>query len=129
MVMELDKKEEPKYIKLESMEHWGELIAKSKEEKTKIIIDFYADWCGPCRAISPLFGELSAKYSDHVFLKVNADEFGELLEKLKVSGLPTFLVVSDAKIVDKLVGANPDKLVSMVETHCKSVKADDLDGE
>ena len=58
----------------------------------KVIIDFYADWCGPCKRIAPEFEKLAEKYTDVVFLKVNVDNSEKLSEFYSVSALPTFVL-------------------------------------
>lgn len=75
----------------------------------KVVIDFYADWCGPCKKIAPIFVELSEKYPDIVFLKVDA-EVGELAEAFDVNALPTFLFLKNGNIITRLQGANVDAL-------------------
>jgi thioredoxin 1 len=74
-----------------------------------------ATWCGPCKAIAPLFQELSEAMPDVVFLKVDVDENPETAAKYSVSAMPTFLFIKGGEIVDRLMGANPDRLREMIE--------------
>ncbi len=79
-------------------------------EKDTVIVDIYADWCGPCKALSPILNELS-KESDHTFAKLNADTNRALLGKLNARGLPTLLFFKDGKEVGRQVGfTTKDKL-------------------
>jgi len=70
---------------------------------------FYADWCGPCKKIAPTFVELSEKYPDIVFLKVDV-EVGDLAEAFDVNALPTFLFLKNGNIITRIQGANVDAL-------------------
>lgn len=74
-----------------------------------------ATWCGPCKAIAPIFHELSEAMPNVVFLKVDVDENPETAAKYSVSAMPTFLFIKGGEIVDRLMGANPDRLREMIE--------------
>ncbi|UPK99096.1 hypothetical protein LCI18_010031 [Fusarium solani-melongenae] len=83
-----------------------------------VVADFYADWCGPCKQIAPLYASLSNELSREnilTFVKINSEEQGELSERYQVSALPTFLLFLDGKQIDKVQGANPPKLQAMVQ--------------
>lgn len=82
-----------------------------------VVIDFTASWCGPCKAIAPLYKELSEEYDDVVFLKVDVDENPDTAAKYSVSAMPTFLYIQRGVVVDRLMGANPAKLREMIEDH------------
>lgn len=70
------------------------------------LIDFYADWCAPCKLIGPVIEDLAEDYEGNVkVVKVNADSEGELLAKYGVRGLPTLIVFKDGVPVDTAVGA------------------------
>ena len=70
---------------------------------------------GPCRAIAPLYKELSESYDNIVFLKVDVDENAETAMKYQVSAMPTFLFIKRGEIVDKIMGANPTKLKELLD--------------
>lgn len=78
---------------------------------------FWASWCGPCQMMSPYFEELSKKHPHVEFLKVNIDEGQDIVEKCKVLSIPTFIFYKDGKIIDRLVGANKEKLRQMVKSY------------
>ncbi|ELU09227.1 hypothetical protein CAPTEDRAFT_156442 [Capitella teleta] len=71
-----------------------------------LLVDFYADWCGPCKAIAPKLEEMAQQYSSIVFLKVNVDDLDEIAARYEVSAMPTFMIFKGGKKVDTLVGAN-----------------------
>jgi thioredoxin 1 len=71
------------------------------------LVDLYADWCAPCKNITPIINELSSDYKDKVsFGKCNVDENREIVSTLGIRNIPTILLYKNGKIVDKLVGAN-----------------------
>ena len=93
-------------------------LEKAKSKKMKVVIDFSAKWCGPCKVISPLFESLSLKHgSTTVFIKVDVDENSETAQKFEVSAMPTFVFIDgDGGVVDRMAGANAERLTSMVES-------------
>jgi len=83
------------------------------------VIDFWAEWCGPCRAIGPIVEELSKEYSGKVNVgKVNVDHNPQLSMNYGITSIPAILFVKGGKVVDKLVGAQPKlNFVKKIETH------------
>ena len=88
--------------------------------KNKVVfVDFWAMWCGPCRAIAPIYEQVAEKYKDKaVFLKCNVDEENALTLKQGISSIPCIIAYVDGKIVDKSVGlVNENILSSFVEKY------------
>jgi thioredoxin 1 len=83
------------------------------------VIDFWAEWCGPCRAIGPVIEELSKEYTDRVNVgKVNVDHNPQLSMNYGITSIPAILFIKGGKVVDKLVGAQPkSNFVKKIETH------------
>lgn len=81
----------------------------------KVVIDFFATWCGPCQRVAPMFAELSEKFKDIVFLKVNVDEAEEVASGFEVSSLPTFVFLNKGNIYKRFEGANLNELISTLE--------------
>lgn len=78
-----------------------------KTEKL-VIIDFSAEWCGPCRIVTPIIHELACEYEDRVITgEVNVDENPGITAKFKVRNIPTVLFIKNGDVVDKQVGAVP----------------------
>ncbi|KAI6120929.1 putative thioredoxin [Pisolithus croceorrhizus] len=96
---------------INSFDQFRELI--NGEEP--IVIDFYADWCGPCKAISPIFQTLSERFGNIKFRKVNTDEQEEISQEVGIRALPTFIVFQRGNKVRELVGANPNELEVVVQ--------------
>ena len=83
------------------------------------VIDFWAEWCGPCRAIGPVIEELSKEYNGKVNIgKVNVDHNPQLSVNYGNTSIPAILFIKDGKVVDKLVGAQPkSNFVKKIEAH------------
>lgn len=83
------------------------------------VIDFWAEWCGPCRAISPIIEELSKEYNGKVNVgKVNVDYNPQLSINYGVTSIPAILFVKGGQVVDKLIGAQPKgNFVKKIEQH------------
>ena len=77
-------------------------------EHPALVVDFWAPWCGPCRAIAPTLEALGQEYAGRVAIaKVNVDEQPILASRHQVRSIPTLLFIKDGKVVDQLVGAVP----------------------
>jgi len=71
-----------------------------------LMVDFWAEWCGPCRMIGPIVEELAQEYADQVVVgKVNVDENDELSGQFGIRSIPTLLFFKNGEVVDKIVGA------------------------
>ncbi len=72
------------------------------------MVDFYADWCGPCRIIAPMIEQLSKEYAGRVkFVKINTDENQELASQFGIMSIPTVMFFLNGKVEDIIVGAVP----------------------
>lgn len=83
------------------------------------VIDFWAEWCGPCRAIGPVIEELYHEYQGRVTVgKVNVDHNPNLSITYGITSIPAILFIKGGKVVDKLVGAQPkSNFVKKIEAH------------
>lgn len=71
-----------------------------------VFVDFWAEWCGPCRSVSPVVEELSNEYDGKVnFVKINVDQNNELAQKYNVFSIPTLAIFKNGEIVSQKVGA------------------------
>ena len=78
------------------------------KSETPALVDFWASWCAPCRAIAPIVDEIAAQYKGRVRVaKMNVDENQSTPGKYGVRGIPTLILFKDGKVVDQLVGAVP----------------------
>ncbi|KAJ3297312.1 hypothetical protein HK104_000639 [Borealophlyctis nickersoniae] len=83
----------------------------------KVVVDFFATWCGPCKIISPKFAEFAEKYTSATFIKVDVDEVPDVAEQAGIRAMPTFLIYKDGKVVGEVVGADPRKLEDEIKKH------------
>jgi len=75
------------------------------KEHPYVIVDFWAEWCAPCRAIAPMIDELAKTYAGKVtFVKLNTDENPRVPQQFMVMGIPTLLFFKDGKLVDQVIG-------------------------
>lgn len=77
-----------------------------------VMVDFWAEWCGPCRIVGPVVDELSNDYEGKVVIgKVNVDNNSELSAKYGIRNIPTILFIKNGEVVDKSVGASPKNVL------------------
>lgn len=84
-------------------ENFDQLLKADKP----VLLDFYADWCGPCRMVAPIVEEIANERDDIIVGKVNADEQGELAQAYDVMSIPTLIVLKDGKVANQATGARP----------------------
>lgn len=73
-----------------------------------VMIDFYAEWCGPCRMMSPVVEKFAEEYDGRVKIgKINVDEESDLAERFGVQSIPSFVFIKDGRVVDRVTGAIP----------------------
>lgn len=81
-----------------------------------VVIDFYADWCGPCKMIAPKLEEISGSMSEKVVvLKVNVDDCEEVAQTYNISSMPTFVFVKNGAEVQRFSGANENNLRTTID--------------
>eukprot|EP00250_Pteridium_aquilinum_P035810 c9956_g1_i1 orf=329-688(-) len=95
---------------IKSRSVWDEKLAEGDLENKVVVVDFTATWCGPCKFIAPFFADLSEKYPNLIFLKVDVDEMNDISTEFEVRAMPTFLFIEKKRTVDKIVGANKHEL-------------------
>ena len=89
-----------------------------EEHSGLVVIDLYADWCGPCRMLAPILASLENEYTDVKFCKINVDDEPDLAKSFNVSSIPMVAFVKDNTFADVSVGLVPkDKLKSMIESN------------
>lgn len=87
-----------------------------KSSEKPVLVDFFADWCGPCRMIAPIIEEIAAERKEIVVAKVNVDEEPELAQSFGVSAVPTLAVMKNGEIKSLSVGAKPkNEILKLLE--------------
>lgn len=90
-------------VKLNKNNFENEVMKSDK----KVLIDFYADWCGPCRMVSPIVDEIANEHPEYKVCKVNVDEETELAASFEVMSIPSLFVMEKGKIINQSMGAKP----------------------
>ncbi|OON20171.1 thioredoxin [Opisthorchis viverrini] len=86
------------------------LLCIEEKKDLLIVVEFYADWCPPCRLISPIFANMEVEFPDAVFFKINADNNEELVKEYNINSLPTFIFMRDGKVIREISGSDEQAL-------------------
>lgn len=82
-----------------------------KNSEKTVLLDFYADWCGPCRMVSPVVDEIAEENPEYLVCKINVDEEPELSAAFDVLSIPTIVVMKEGKVVAQSAGARPKQQI------------------
>lgn len=84
--------------------------SEALESDIPVLVDFYADWCGPCKMMAPIVHELADEYEGTFKIgKLNVDDNGETAQKYRVMTIPTMIILKNGEVVDSIVGVVPKK--------------------
>jgi thioredoxin 1 len=87
-----------------------------KQNEKVVLLDFYADWCGPCRMVSPIIDEIAEERDDLFVGKINVDEQPELAMEFGIVSIPTLVVMKNGEVAQKVTGARPKaQILAMVD--------------
>ena len=87
------------------------------QSDTPVLVDFWAEWCAPCRMLAPTIEAIAEDYSGRVKVaKLNVDHFGDIAARYQIRGIPTILVFSGGEVYDQMVGAgSKENIIRMVD--------------
>jgi thioredoxin 1 len=100
MILQSRSKIQPEIIDLDSTN-----FVQTVSSDSPTLVDFWADWCGPCKMMHPVFESLSKKYSKIKFARVNVDQNQNIAMKFAVQSIPMFIMFKSGQMIDKMVGA------------------------
>ena len=109
-------RQETPVLELNSL-NFDEALLKNK----LLLVDFWAEWCGPCKTMHPIFSRVSKKYNHVRFARLNVDNSQDIARKFSVQSIPTFIMFKDGEIMQQMVGAVGEPGIHMI---CKKFLAD-----
>jgi putative thioredoxin len=104
-----------------TLDNFQQIVLQASRDKP-VLVDFWADWCAPCKALEPILSQVAAQLADRLsVVKVNADQEAGLAAQFAVRGLPTLMLFSGGRPVGQLVGAQPaERILALVSPHLTS---------
>lgn len=103
-------------LSVESLEDYEKYLTEAKTDQV-VLIDFYATWCPPCRAIAPYLDELSNEHVDILFLKVDVDKVKDVAKKEAINCMPTFVCYVNQTQTAKLEGADKQRIKDVIDNN------------
>jgi peptide-N4-(N-acetyl-beta-glucosaminyl)asparagine amidase len=100
---------------IQAINDLGQFQAALQSERRLVVVDFYADWCPPCRAIAPVFEGFSSEFTDVVFIKVNVDQARAIAGNYQITAMPTFIFFREGNEVERLRGANANRIRELIQ--------------
>jgi len=76
-----------------------------------VVVDFHADWCGPCKVLSPILDELDSELDDVEFVKINVDDYPELSGSYEIMAVPTVIMFQDGEVKNRFSGVQPKETI------------------
>mgnify|MGYP001159456398 CR=1 FL=1 len=93
------------------------LLEKIKQRDKLFILDFYANWCGPCKILSPRLSKIEKAYNDVVFYKINVDKAPEIVELYNIRCMPTVLYIKNRDEFARIEGLNIKNITKLIELY------------
>ncbi|XVF27787.1 hypothetical protein REPUB_Repub14bG0139000 [Reevesia pubescens] len=109
-------------VKVDSVESWDFYVNHATNQGCPIVVHFTASWCMPSVIMNPFFEELASAFQDILFLTVDVDDVKEVATRMEIKAMPTFLLMREGTVVDKLVGANPEEIRKRIDDFVQSIR-------
>lgn len=106
---ELNEKKETEVIELHSSN-----FQQTVSNETPTLVDFWAEWCGPCKSMHPIFTRMAKKYKNIRFARLNIDQNQEIATRLGIQAIPVFIMFKNGKPVDRVVGAVGEPGINLI---------------
>jgi len=106
----------------------AEFLSATNDKNMIYLVDFFAEWCGPCKAIAPYFTQLSAEYKEITFLKVDIEKCENTAARYGVRAVPNFIFLKGGQVLATVKGANKDALKSKLEEFSKQAGQKPMEG-
>ena len=102
-------------LQVQEGDEWGRISASDKP----VFVDFWAEWCSPCRMLAPTFEKLAEKYGNEItFAKINVDDLPDVAGKYAVRSIPTLLLLRQGSVLEQVVGTRSyDELARILDRH------------
>jgi thioredoxin 1 len=104
----------------------GENFESVVDNADMVLVDFWAEWCGPCRMFGPIFERASERYPDAVFAKVDTDAETELAQAFGISSIPTLMIIRDNVVLYAQPGALPEQALEELITKAQELDMDEV---
>ncbi|KAK7302158.1 hypothetical protein RJT34_13039 [Clitoria ternatea] len=121
--MEGSEQNKSKVVVIDSLQSWEFHVNQASNQNGPVVVHFTASWCMPSVAMAPVFEELAFSYPDALFLTVDVDEVKEVATKMDVKAMPTFLLLKEGALPEKIIGANPEEIKKRVDALVQSNRA------
>ncbi|XP_072970406.1 thioredoxin-like protein CXXS1 [Typha angustifolia] len=113
-------------VKVDSLDSWDLFISQASNQGCPVFVHFSASWCVPSLSMNCYFEELAQTYQDVLFLLVDVDEVKEVASKMEVKAMPTFVLMRDGEVIDRMVGANPEETKRRVDAYVQPLRSESI---
>ncbi|KAK4255643.1 hypothetical protein QN277_008616 [Acacia crassicarpa] len=118
-----EKMKKSRVIRINSETEWQNQITEATNQAFPVVVHFSASWCMPSVAMNPSFENLSSSYQHVLFILLDVDDVQEVATKMEITAMPTFVMLSGGKEMDRIVGANPEELKKRIDAFLASTSS------
>lgn len=103
-----------------------ENVQETIEKNETVLVDFWAEWCGPCKRFAPIFDAAAEKHQDIKFVKVNTDDQADLASQFGIMSIPTLGIFKDKELIFLQPGALPEEVLEEIIAKVREINMDDV---